>query len=312
MKMSHDQYFQRIFADAERFAGFLQGYLHPAESSCLQLNSLVQLPETLVDPSLRKSLTDILWSCPMMDQPEQQAHLCILMEHKAQRNSFPHLQINRYMNGIWSRQHSAHGEIHPILPILFHQGRYPIKIKPMRNQFSPLPSWIEPYTPLFDLRLCDLSQMDYAEIPQRFAQPDLCMGITAMKWSLDRPSSQPLHHAFAQLKEEDELQEFNSLINYIGGRRMPGNPALPLLTPQEILTMASKRPKKEKAMMMSLFDVLRAEGLERGLAEGKAEGLEEGLRLAKLEDARKMRQEGLTPNLISRITGLDPQMIASL
>jgi len=63
----------------------------------------------------------------------------------------------------------------------------------------------------------------------------------------------------------------------------------------------------------------RAEGLEEGRAEGRAEGLEEGRAeeraknaAAKLDYARKMKDDGLPAELIAKYTGLSAEEIAGL
>jgi predicted transposase/invertase (TIGR01784 family) len=46
------------------------------------------------------------------------------------------------------------------------------------------------------------------------------------------------------------------------------------------------------------------EGLQKGLQEGKLEGKQEGKLETKIETAKKMKKEGLSLDLIIKITGL--------
>lgn len=55
-----------------------------------------------------------------------------------------------------------------------------------------------------------------------------------------------------------------------------------------------------------------AEGHAKGLAEGRAEGQAEGVQQEKLQNARKMKELGMTIDIIAQVTGLSPQMIESL
>ena len=52
----------------------------------------------------------------------------------------------------------------------------------------------------------------------------------------------------------------------------------------------------------------RAEGMEKGIAEGMEKGMEKGI----AEVAKKMKQKGLTPELISEMTGLSTMEIGDL
>jgi predicted transposase YdaD len=313
MPLSHDQFFQRVFAHADHVRAFLQGILLPQELATLDLSTLERLPETLVTPALEKSLADVVWRCSLRGAPaarskalDEHAHLCLLLEHKSSSRQPPHLQLLQYMLGLWQHQWEKDGKLHPVLPLLFHQGRRPLRLKPMASAISHLPDWLVPHTPLFTPRLADLAAIGYPEIPRRFPEPELQLDLTAMKWVVDRLPATCLAEAFVRLPRKTELKELDALITYIGEKRAPGTEGPPLLTPQEILTMSEGRPKKEKAMMMSLFDILRAEGVEQGMEKGRNAGLSEGAQTAKLEDARKMKEHGIAAEVIAEITGLGP------
>ncbi|HXP91193.1 MAG TPA: hypothetical protein VN931_09725, partial [Fibrobacteria bacterium] len=49
------------------------------------------------------------------------------------------------------------------------------------------------------------------------------------------------------------------------------------------------------------------EGHAKGRTEGRLEGMEEGLRASKLDDARKMREHGISWEIITDVTGLKPE-----
>ena len=56
----------------------------------------------------------------------------------------------------------------------------------------------------------------------------------------------------------------------------------------------------------------RAEGLEEGRLEGHAEGLEEGRAEERLNNARSMKALGVSPDIISQVTGLSMEEIEKL
>ena len=68
------------------------------------------------------------------------------------------------------------------------------------------------------------------------------------------------------------------------------------------------------------LDFAHDEGLEQGLEQGLAQGLEQGLEQgmaqgrfqAQKETALKMLSNGLSPELIAEVTGLDPETIKDL
>ena len=56
----------------------------------------------------------------------------------------------------------------------------------------------------------------------------------------------------------------------------------------------------------------RAEGREEGREEGRAEGREEGREAAKIEDAKKLKELGVSVDIIAKATGLSVETIINL
>lgn len=52
-------------------------------------------------------------------------------------------------------------------------------------------------------------------------------------------------------------------------------------------------------------------GIEQGLAKGLQQGLEQGIQTSKRDDARKMREHGISWDVITDITGLKPEDLQS-
>ena len=78
------------------------------------------------------------------------------------------------------------------------------------------------------------------------------------------------------------------------------------LTPQE-------RNRYEESIKVYRDNLAIAErAAEEGKEVGRKEGRKEGEELAKIEVARKMKANGFLPNVISEMTGLSEEQIASL
>jgi predicted transposase/invertase (TIGR01784 family) len=82
-----------------------------------------------------------------------------------------------------------------------------------------------------------------------------------------------------------------------------------------LMSLASERDIMESAHQEGLAEGLKKgleegrkegleEGLHKGLEEGRKEGLEEGKKKGRLETARKMLAKGYTPGEIAEVTGL--------
>ena len=64
--------------------------------------------------------------------------------------------------------------------------------------------------------------------------------------------------------------------------------------------------------METAIDEAREEGLEQGLTQGLERGLEQGRNEERLQLIRKMISRGMTPELISDMTGLSIEEIETL
>ena len=80
---------------------------------------------------------------------------------------------------------------------------------------------------------------------------------------------------------------------------------------ESIKTMRDHISAYETAINKGLAEG-HAEGLKEGLSKGKMEGIKEGLSLGAVQTARRMKVEGFSIELITKITGLSPEGIASL
>jgi predicted transposase/invertase (TIGR01784 family) len=307
MSLSHDQFFRRIFSHPEHVASLLRGILRAEELETLDLTSLRQVSGTLVTPQLRKQITDVVWQCNLSGCTES-AYLCILLEHKAQDVPFPQPQLLKYIAGLWERQFaSATRQIHPVLPILFHQGPTPLTTMHLRERLANIPSWLVPLTPFFEYRLADLPAILPEQLPDHFDDPELLFEMAAMKWVSEALDTAILVGTLERVPKST-MRELDAVLNYIGERDQ--------LEPHDLDTMAELRPEPERKPFMSLkehlYKIGHKEGLEQGIEQGIERGLAEGLHQAKLEDARKMKEHGIAVEVITEITGLTPEQIAAL
>jgi hypothetical protein len=220
---SHDEFFHRTFFHAEHVEIFLKGILEPAELQHLDLTQLEKLPETMVSPKLHKNLADVVWRCPVRlpatEEPSapEFAYLCILLEHKSSHADFVHPQLLRYIAGLWERQAAQDGKIHPVLPILFHQGAVPLNRVMLASRLSHLPRWLRRMTPLFEYRLVDLPLMGPDELEQRFPGNEPRIELLAMKCIREGLPSRLLVGSFQALDPLRPLKELEALITYIKG-----------------------------------------------------------------------------------------------
>ena len=68
----------------------------------------------------------------------------------------------------------------------------------------------------------------------------------------------------------------------------------------------------DRAILRNTVDGARDEGKFEGMKEGLQQGIQQGAQQEKLENARKMKELGMTSDVIAQVTGLTPEQIEQL
>lgn len=119
----HDHLVKHIFGLPEVTAGLFEAYLDPVLLEGVDLSALRQKPGSFVDPELRASHTDLLFTAPW-GNGETLFHL--LLEHSTKVERFAALNLARYQveilrDHLRSRQPEAPG-LPPVISVVLHQG----------------------------------------------------------------------------------------------------------------------------------------------------------------------------------------------
>ncbi len=117
---------------------------------------------------------------------------------------------------------------------------------------------------------------------------------------------QPIDEWVYLFKNSQVLDEFHSQ------NIQAAKAKLALLQMSEAERKAYEQYQFSRANAMDLLTGQYQQGLEQGIEQGLEQGLEQGIERANQATARKMRQEGLDPALIARITGLPEAEILRL
>ena len=106
-----------------------------------------------------------------------------MFEHKSYVPSHPHLQLLRYMLGMWEAQIRNHEPLKLILPIIIYHGQQKWNAKPFADYFvgPDLPNSLEPFIPSFEYWLTDLQASSDGEIRTKYSPVDLRISFLLMK-----------------------------------------------------------------------------------------------------------------------------------
>jgi predicted transposase YdaD len=313
----HDEFFKAVFSDLGRARDLLQGILPPEVAQLLALDQLGPEPGSFVSEALRETFSDLLFTCPLQGS---QAVVAILLEHKTWQPVHPHLQVLRYMLGIWESDLSDGKPLRLVIPIVIHQGTSPWKGTEFAQSFPDTPKVLEPFVPRIHLIVEDLVQTPDWRLLEGYHDAFVQASLRIMKhiFSADGTLAvaKSLSPQLGDLPADQALRSLRILLEYIlrSGDTTLRDTLIQNLHPnlkESTMTIADTLRQEGRAEgkaeaeseFVTMADTLRQEGK----AEGKVEGLEQGIRATKLEDARRMLARGCDWDFITDINGIRPE-----
>lgn len=290
----HDRFFKRLFGDLEIAADFMQNYLPDEILARVDLTTLRLEKESFVDPALRESFSDLLFSVKLIASGE--VFIYLLLEHKSAPEPFVAFQLLRYIVQFWERAGERIGDKLPmIVPIVFYHGRERWTVP---RKFSGLvetggvAEW-QKYAPEFEYVLHDLSLNGGAEIA---GQPKLRLGLELMRHIFSEDLGRRLPSIFRYLRElqrEDALEYLRAVMAYLSGTR--------------------KRVKREE-IQVAMQEVFAQEEFDKSalfiqewMQEGREEGREEGLHTGMFSFALRLLR-----NLFGQVDRAEEERISAL
>lgn len=291
----HDPFFKAIFSDLSHAKDLLRGVLPVAILDSLDLDFLEPEPNAFVSETLDESFSDLLFTCPLLGN---QAVVAILLEHKTWQPKYVHLQILRYMVNIWEADQSESRPLRPVIPILVHQGPSPWKLSSFLASFPTLPESLRPFIPDIHLVFEGLAAVEDQSIGSDFQEPVVRFALALMKHIYSAEKTLAVARTLtpdlgAGMEDEKALRTLRILLEYI----------LEDGAPEVRDHLFQSLHPNLKGQAMTLGDLLRQEGKAEGLNEGEIKGKH----AQALADARKMREHGISWEIVTDITGLGPE-----
>lgn len=241
-----------------------------------------------ISSDLKEHFSDLVWNCPYRDQ---NVKITFLFEHKSRIVKFPHLQLLRYMTGIWESQMKNKGQkyLEPIVPIIVYNGRQKWKVKDISEYYGNIGPELIPYLPNFKYELTDLHQESEQKL-LNLQSSKLIISMLAMQYYRDIKSLSILLDTIRDeldgLEFWDKNQNFvNSFLVYLYEYNN-----LNLNEMQKIL----RRPRFIDGIK-STYDQILDEGFEKGIEKGIEQGIEKGIEKA----IYKMLENGFDIQIIA-------------
>jgi len=295
----HDSFARETLSYKDNAACFFRGILPEDVGNKLDFESLREEKTSYTDKELAGYFSDVVYECTYK---RSSLKITLLFEHKSYVPAFPYGQILRYILNIWDRALKQKKPIPVVLPIILYHGKQRWKNKPLNTYLSGDNSSFARFIPGFDYLLVNLSKMPDKQIVTLFANnPAVKLWLLIQKYIYtSKTLIENLDSFFGvdivYFTTEEGLHFMESLCRYIFYAAA--------IDPDMIIRSLPMLPERAKEVVMTTAEKL--------IKQGKREGIQEGKREGKIENARRMIEEGLTEDLILKITGLSREEILNL
>ncbi|WP_163996291.1 Rpn family recombination-promoting nuclease/putative transposase [Pyxidicoccus caerfyrddinensis] len=273
MSGPHDLFVRYTFGHPERAAAELRAVLPAHVVSAVDWTSLRREPGSVVDPELRETESDLLFTARL--RTGHPLLLYVLLEHQSTVDRWMALRMLRYVVRQlerWRQEHPDSTELPPILPLVMYHGPEGAWTAPRRvEELFALPEkgrarW-RALVPRFEYLLDDLTAEREEALSSRPGPPLARLAWLALRYGRSRTLARKLPEwvaLFAQVQAGPEGTE--GLVVLIRYLLLIGNEAAREATRQVLHSVLGEQRTEE--LMRGYGEELIERGRQQGLAQG--------------------------------------------
>ncbi len=308
----HDSFIKKVLKSKAEAISLIKGVLPEDIKNIVRLETIRLLPDTYIDSSLKKSLSDIVY------QAEGVSHLHFNLSFIIEHKSFApkvniKIQLMQYFLGAVQTQISQHNTplALPVIIFLYH-GEKNWQDEPLWKLFGDVPEFLRPFVPDFEFIPVIFDDYDDERVKQVFDSYKIRATVMVMrdihkKLYFGKTFTAVLQDMPEHISINDILEFLKSLLYYVENVSEKKY--------QEAENVIKEISTKSKGTM-NIIDVLieksEAKGEAKGKAEGIAEGEVKGAIFTKAETALKMIKGGVKDKDIILFTGLTREEVLLL
>ncbi len=261
-KKSHDEFFKASFGQLEIARDYLEQLLPREVHQSLDLSQLERVNGSWVTPELEEYFSDVVYRCPIKEG-KRQVWASFLLEHKSTPETFPHLQLLRYLVETWQEQRKQKQRLTPIIPIVVYHGLRKWHKRDLSSYFGKsLPQSLLPYLPRFDYILTNVRALSDEQILE--LKKGLLINALLMLKHIWEPQFVLEHPELIFIHLEPQNQQVSdfvvSLLAYLFKNTE--------IERETINRFIKHLPDNLNHNTMSTYDMIQAEGIEKGIEQG--------------------------------------------
>lgn len=295
----HDKFLKSILSDKRLSKDFFRNFLPENIKAIVDLDSLISIDKSFVDSELKEIFADALFLCKLKEK-DNDFFISIIVEHKSYPDKFVNIQILRYLANGYSEQVKNGKEIKPILVFIYYHGKRKWVPKTIGELINDLPQELSEFVPHYNSIFIDLVRFSDEQL-QNVGNVFLSSALTLQKYIHDPEQLiKNIELIFGTFFPEDYGNLLRTLIVYY------------LNTIQVdfvyLLEIIEKIPSPVKKEIMSTYELIEKQGIEKGFEQG----IEKGVEKKTIEVIIRSYTKGLSYDLISDITGLSIEKVKDI
>lgn len=301
----HDDFFKLLFEEKEKAAAFIRAGLPPEIVAKLNLSSLEKVDGAFHDRDLGNFRADVIYQCDF--GRDQKVTLSLLFEHKSYIPRYPHLQLLKYMLGIWEIQARNNEALRPVLPIVFYHGQGKWQNRDFFSYFENgvVDPDLQRFIPNFIYWLCSLEAENDDWILDKIEPLAMRIALLVMK-HIGAPNILELlsfifEGAEELIETEEGRRDFAEIYLYLIKGSKEDSAKIKQIMDHETFM---NRPIPVGSTLWQMVEEYKKKAAQEAAAEATAK--------SKLEIALNLLSNGIALSIISEATGLSLEQLKSL
>ena len=316
----HDKFFKETFSHVEVTKSFLHHYLPSDVLEILNADTLKLEKDSFINEELEERFSDLLFSAHI---DGRKGYIYFLFEHKSYLDKTLVFQLLIYMAEIWNEKMKKEkmDQVPLIIPLVIYHGfnrwNREHTLGGMISGYRDFSPGIRKFAPDYAYLVYHITNYTDEEIKGEarvrilftlFRDVQNAKNIKELLEIIDK--------AITYLRELDNKQTgieyFETCMRYI----FSAAKNVTREDTNEIVKKVEKTYPEGSEFVMTLADILREEGEERGIRKGEKRGIRKGekrgIRKGKELVVKNAIKEGMELRLIEKLTGLSRQEIENI
>lgn len=181
---SHDEFVRNILSNKKIAIEYFKNYLPNSVHKHLNFKTIRQQPDTYLSDELKKSLSDIVYSCNLKGE-KRSVKVVLLIEHKSHPDKYTPVQIGGYIFSALLKQIQNKEQLSLVIPVLLYHGKEKWQYQTLNYFFENLHDDLKRFLPDFEYVFNNLGMLRDSEI-EELNNKFLVASFLALKHSQDK------------------------------------------------------------------------------------------------------------------------------